>query len=276
MNKGVLLFASNNTKIDYIKQAEFCASRIKKYMDIPVAIATDDLQYAESLDFKFDHYLKIDKPNYSQNKFFYNGKYSSVTLQWSNQNRSSAYDITPYDETIVMDTDYIISNNVLLNTFRVDADIMMYKNITDVGSDRDNREFDYVSETSVPMWWATVFYFKKTPQTKMFFELVSHIKEQWNYYRLYYQISNRNFRNDFAFSIAAHILSGLTTQSVVKELPGKFWFTSDRDIPLSIDNETMRFLIDQPKTSDYIAAKITDSNVHIMNKFALQEIIQNV
>lgn len=273
MSKGVLLFANNNSKIDYIKQAAFCASRVKKYMNLPVAIATDDVKYAKS--FEFDYYIEIDKPDYSQNKFFYNGVYSSFTLQWSNQNRSSAYNITPFDETIVLDTDFIMSNKVLLNAFKMNQDIMMYKNICDVGLNRNNQEFDYISETSIPMWWATVFYFKKTAQTKMFFDLVAHIKEEWNYYRLYYQIINRNFRNDFAFSIASHILGGLSGQNFVKELPGKFWFTSDRDIPISIENETVRFLIDQNENANYIAAKLVDSNVHIMNKFALQEIIEN-
>jgi hypothetical protein len=274
MSKGVLLFANNNLRIDYIKQAAFCASRIKKYMNLPVAIATDNVECAKS--FEFEYYIQTDSPKYTQNKFFYNGVYNSTTLQWSNHSRFECYNITPFDKTLVMDTDYIVSNDVLLNSFKIDADLMMYKSICDVGLDRNNKEFDYITETSIPMWWATVFYFKKTAQTKMFFDLVAHIKEEWNYYRLSYQIANRNFRNDFAFSIAAHILSGLNEQTFVKELPGKFWFTSDRDIPLSIDNETIRFLIDQNENANYIAAKIKDSNVHIMNKFALQELIKNV
>ena len=33
MNRGVLLFAHNNKKIDYIKQAIFCAKKIKKHLD---------------------------------------------------------------------------------------------------------------------------------------------------------------------------------------------------------------------------------------------------
>lgn len=273
MSKGVLLFANNNSRIDYIKQAAFCASRIKKYMNLPVAIATDNVEYAKSFD--FDYYIETSIPEYTQNKFFYNGVYSSTTLQWSNHSRSDCYDLTPFEETIVMDTDYIISNDILLDSFKINEDFMMYRDICDVGLDRNNKEFDYITETSIPMWWATVFYFKKTDQTKMFFELVEHIREEWNYYRLSYQITNRNFRNDFAFSIAAHILSGLNGSSFVRTLPGKFWFTSDRDIPISIEQETVRFLIDQNDNASYIAAKLSNSNVHIMNKFALQEIIEN-
>ena len=36
MTKGVLLFAHNNSTVDYVKQANFCAGQIKKHLDLPV------------------------------------------------------------------------------------------------------------------------------------------------------------------------------------------------------------------------------------------------
>ena len=41
MTKGVLLFANNNEHIDYVKQAIFCAKRIKKFTNLSVALVTD-------------------------------------------------------------------------------------------------------------------------------------------------------------------------------------------------------------------------------------------
>ena len=35
MNNGVLCFANNNGRIDYVKQAEFLATRVKKYLGLP-------------------------------------------------------------------------------------------------------------------------------------------------------------------------------------------------------------------------------------------------
>ena len=45
MTNGVLLFANNNPQVDYIKQAVYCAKRIKKYLSVDVAIATADGDY---------------------------------------------------------------------------------------------------------------------------------------------------------------------------------------------------------------------------------------
>ena len=40
MSNGVLCFANNNGKVDYLKQAIFLAERVKKYLDVPISLAT--------------------------------------------------------------------------------------------------------------------------------------------------------------------------------------------------------------------------------------------
>ena len=42
MSKGVLLFANNNSQVDYIKQACFLAKQIKKHLKVPVSLVTSD------------------------------------------------------------------------------------------------------------------------------------------------------------------------------------------------------------------------------------------
>lgn len=276
MTKGVLLFAHDNSRIDYIKQAVYCASRIKRYMNLPVALATDNVDKAKTIDNNsLDIYIELAEPKSNQIKHFYNGVYSTVTLPWYNHGRSDCYDITPFKHTIVMDTDFIVSNSQLNNAFEIDKDVMFYKNICDAGLDRNLDEFKFITDTSIPMWWATVFYFRKTEKSKLFFDLVKHIKDEWCFYRLQYQIVNKNFRNDFAFSIAAHILNGFDNGNFVGKLPGKFWFSSDRDIPLSIDGDTCKLLVDQNNSANYLPVKLHKANIHIMNKIALQEIIDH-
>ena len=46
-SKGVFLFAKNNGQLDYVKQAVFLARRIKKYLKVPVSLATDSPSYLE-------------------------------------------------------------------------------------------------------------------------------------------------------------------------------------------------------------------------------------
>ena len=41
MKSGVVFIARNNNSIDYVKQAAFNATRIKKYLDLPVSLITD-------------------------------------------------------------------------------------------------------------------------------------------------------------------------------------------------------------------------------------------
>jgi hypothetical protein len=124
------------------------------------------------------------------------------------------------------------------------------------------------------MYWATVFYFKKTNFTKFFFDLVAHIKENWHYYRLVYQIPQKNYRNDFSFSIAVHILNGFQKGSWPKTLPGNLWYTTDRDVCLEMQNDKFVFLLDKKDwPGHYTVGSIKDSTIHIMNKFSLNRLI---
>ncbi len=59
MNKGVVLFAFNNGRIDYIKQAIHCAKRVKNYLKLPVQLITNDKEYIES-NFPFWGSLESD------------------------------------------------------------------------------------------------------------------------------------------------------------------------------------------------------------------------
>jgi len=51
MNQGVVLFAFNNISVDYIKQAVYCAKRIKKYLQLPVQVITDDVEHIKTFPF---------------------------------------------------------------------------------------------------------------------------------------------------------------------------------------------------------------------------------
>ena len=42
MRKGVLLFANNNSQVDYIKQACYLAKKVKKHLKVPVSLVTSD------------------------------------------------------------------------------------------------------------------------------------------------------------------------------------------------------------------------------------------
>lgn len=281
MSKGVLLIALNNDQIDYIKQALFCAKQVKKYLNLPVALATDNIEYLKKA-YPFyttyiDDLIVLDSYQTNQNKIYRDGMYSRKILPWRNHYRIKSFSITPYDETLVMDTDYIINNKTLLNCFKSHEDFLIYKSYKDINPGRKEPSFERVSDRSIDMVWATIFYFKKTKTTEFFFELINHIYDNWHFYRLIHQIPSVNFRNDYAFSIAIHMLNGFQKSDWPKSLPGKFWTTTDADILLEFKNDEFKFLLDNTDDKgQFYAGKVQGLNIHIMNKFSLNRIIDKV
>ena len=276
MSKGAFLIARNNGHIDYVKQAVFLARRIKKYLDIPVTIATDSVDYLESTFGinDFDNVVKLEYTADSNMRYFFDGSLSKKTASFKNSNRASVYKLSPYDETLLMDTDYIISNNLLKSCFNSNSDFMIYKKSDDIAKVRNESEFDTISNTSVDFYWATVVFFRKTDTNRIFFDLVTHIEQEWNHYRRVYQITSGLFRNDFAFSIAIHIMNGFQTSDFAQQLPGSMMYTTDKDVLWQINEDEMMFLVEKKNhLGEYTALKTSGQTIHVMNKISLNRII---
>lgn len=279
MTKGALLIARNNGNLDYVKQADFLAKRIIKYLDIPVSIVTDSVDYLKSnFDSKiFDNIISVEYIDDNNRRNYFDGSLTKKILSFKNFNRYEAYNLTPYDQTLLLDTDYIINNDKLKNCFDSTADLMLFKESKDLSSTRDLDEFQKISDSGIDFYWATVVYFKKTLKNQIFFDLVSHIKENWEFYRKRYYISESLFRNDYAFSIAIHILNNFKNNpsiEIVSPLPIKHVYTLDKDLLLDIKNDSMKFLVQKKDyLGEYTAVTTNKINVHVMNKFSLERII---
>ena len=276
MSKGAFLIARNNGHIDYVKQAVFLAKRIKKYLNIPVTVATDSADYLkDSFDIQvFDQIISLDYTNESNLRYFFDGALTKKTASFKNNNRASVYNLSPYDETLLMDTDYVISNSLLKPVFNSSADFLIYKKSNDIAKVRDESEFDKISDTSVDFYWATVVYFRKTDTNRIFFNLVSHIEQEWNHYRRVYQITSSLFRNDFAFSIAIHIMNGFQSGNFAQQLPGSMMYTTDKDVLYKMTEDEMMFLIEKKDyLGEYTALNTKGQTIHVMNKVSLNRII---
>lgn len=275
-SKGALLFARNNGTIDYVKQSVFSAQRIKKYLNIPVSVVTDSPEYLKSqFDCSvFDKIFEVDYVNQQNNKRYYDGSLSNKILSFKNSLRSQAFNISPYTETLLLDTDYVICNDKLSQCFNSNNNLMLFKDSQDLANLRNPREFQYISDKGVDFYWATVVFFRKTDINEIFFNLIDHIYDNWEHYRRLYQISSDLFRNDFAFSIAIHIMNGFSKGDFVKPIPFKHIYTIDKDILWNLNNEDMLFLVEKEKyLGEYTPIKTSKINVHVMNKFSLERII---
>jgi hypothetical protein len=277
MSKGAFLIARNNGHVDYVKQAVFLARRIKKYLDIPVTIATDSSEYLKN-HFGEDDFDKVIQLEYLSNstnpRYYFDGALTKKTAGFKNSNRASVYELSPYDETLLMDTDYIISNDLLKAVFDSKSDFLIYKKSDDIAKVREEVEFDTISDTSVDFYWATVVFFRKTETNKIFFDLVQHIEQEWNHYRRVYQIVSSLFRNDFAFSIAIHMMNGFQSGEFAGQLPGSMLYTTDKDVLWKLDDDKMMFLVEKKDyLGEYTAIKTTGQTIHVMNKISLNRII---
>jgi alpha-N-acetylglucosamine transferase len=275
---GAVIFAQNNSSIDYVKLAIFAATQIKTFLNIPVSIITDSADWMLTAYPKestvFDQIISIENTLTSNQKRFNDGTLSSKFLEWKNLSRNSVYELTPYDRTLVIDSDYIINSSLLSNALFSDHTFQIYKDSVSLSSWRDNTEFTRINQFSIPFYWATTFIFEKTLEVKSFFDIIDYIKSNWQYFRTLYSIEVPTFRNDFAFSIAIHLMNAKTAGMFAQELPGKMLYISDRDLLISIEDKKMKFLIEKENhLGEYTAVSLADTDVHVMNKLSLSRFI---
>jgi hypothetical protein len=291
MSKGILVFARNNEEVDYVKQAYHLAKRAKEYLDLPVTIVTDSKAW---LIKSFPDYTKVfdkiieivqtdndttasvvrDNSTYKSVKRYNDGVYAEKKLQFKNEMRVLAYQITPYEQTLVLDTDIIICDNTYLACFNQSNELLLYKDAYDLSQQRDYSEFKNVSDTGIDFYWATCVYFVKSKANEIFFDLLQHIHENWSFYNRTYRLNRRVFRNDHAFSIAIHIMNGHTVGDFANPMPGKLFYTSDKDLLVDIKYDSLLFLCENENDrSNYMPIKTKGITVHVMNKFSLNRML---
>jgi hypothetical protein len=276
MKTGALIFAQNNSSVDYVKMACFAASHLQQHLNIPVSIATNskDWLLKSQPDHVFDQIIEISDSSSGNYRRFNDGSLASKIMDWKNYDRSTAYDLSPYDTTLVIDSDYIINSDFLAPLLRKDDDLQLFKTSCDISGWRSVDEYININPYSVEFYWATVFIFKKNKLTETFFRLITYIKENWNYFVTLYNITSPVYRNDFAFSIAIHIMNGNMPSDFATNIPGNICFITDRDILISIKDNDMKFLIEkQSYLGEYTAIKTSGIDVHVMNKASLNRFI---
>lgn len=278
MTSGVLMFAHNNREIDYGMMAHVSARYIEKNLKVPVSLVTDTgtVNWLNKKDANlisvFDKIILTDdltQPD-TQDKRFYDGSIDYKKTSFKNGFRPRSFELTPYDKTLVIDTDVLIKNDRLKNIWDSESDFMINSKHVDLAHERNSAEFKRVSEYTVDFYWATAFYFKKTKWTETFFNLCQYINENYDYYRFIYQISYPIVRNDFIFSIAIHIMNGFSNKTIPQTLPAEIYYTLDRDELYQVNPDgTLIFLIEKKNhLGQYTLAKTDKQNIHIMNKYS--------
>lgn len=243
-SRGILLFAFNTDTIDYIKIAERSAQIAKTILNLPVTLITD-LPIVNTV---FDNIIQVDNS-------LQNYKPGQTNHMWRNGDRYRAYELSPYYETVLIDSDYLVLDDSLLKLFQLEFDykIMSYNQTPEGDWNEPMGIF------SLQYLWATVILFRKTQKSEMLFNLVGRIQRNYRYYINLYHIRGSQFRNDYAFTIANNILNGYD-----QEMPsGIFWkmLTFVNAVAsLSISNNIITV---KESSRAYVIPK---QNIHIMDK----------
>jgi len=281
MSRGIIIFAQNNGYIDYAQQACACAGYARKSLslfdEICLITNTETLEASEGLiNSYFDKVIVTDVFQPDNIRLFKDTTRETEYASFKNMGRSDVYALSPYDETLVIDSDYFIMNNVLDQVWDSDNDVMINCKYRDV-SERHKENIEYLDNFSIPMYWATVFYFKKSELAENLFTIINHIKHNYKYYYYLYNCSGSLYRNDFAFSMALHILNG-SVACDVPSLPIEYLnnsFDLDDIYRINSHGDIIMYCADAERITEHILSKFTNTDLHIMNKKAVGRFIDD-
>jgi hypothetical protein len=272
MKNGVLLIAHNSDEIDYGLMAIISGTLAKKNLKVPVSLITDkwtlnwikESNLEDTAENLFDKIIITDKPNTANTRILHDG-FDSKTVPFVNTNRSKVWELTPYERTLLIDTDFLIFSDKLSNYWDCESDIMLAESMNEIVGDRKGILDEKISETGIHLFWATTVMFTKNQQSKFFFDIVDYVRSNYKLFGDIYGFSSKNYRNDISFSIAKHMMDGFTT---TKEncLP-PILTVLDKDLLIDVDNDKLTFLLDKPlDCGSFWTVASRGVDVHLMNK----------
>ena len=196
MRRGVLLFAFNSPKFNYYSMAEATAKRINHYLDLPVTVVTDTDSIPKKSTYQFDKLITVvpDRDN------------KRDWGVWINKGRYQAFEFSPYDETILLDTDYMVNSTRLLKTFELPTDFCCHDRTSFLMHPDAVQEV--LSSRSFQTLWATVVTFKKTKRVEQIFDCLKMIQNNFGHYSSIHGFIANTFRNDYALTLALRLVNG--------------------------------------------------------------------
>lgn len=255
MKRGAVLFAYNNDITDYYKMAAYTASRIERFLNIPVTVITD----ADSIscDYQFDQVI-VRTPDTS------NARKGTV---WINKGRYEVFDLSPYDDTLVLDTDYLVNSDKLNLLFKSDSDFLCHRDCRFLLNDAGQ---ETIGIHGPQTYWATVMRFTKTTRTRELFSMVEMVQKNYDHYRKIYNVTSGMYRNDYAVTLALRTVNG-QVENKSDSIPWKLLHVPSTDTTVTREDDTVyRISKHGEGRQTHIIVKNTD--FHMINKQNFMEI----
>lgn len=236
-SRGIVALAFNTDITDYVSIAQKTLTLASKTLGLPYHLITES-----DSEFQNNRY-DIDTQQF---------------VQWKNAGRYLAYEHSPFQETLVIDVDYLVLDDSLLKVFELDFDYLFMRDAIGVWQQFPKT----MGRNSLPYVWATVFAFRKTARADMFFDMVKRVQKNYAYFCQLFNIEERNYRNDYAFAIADIVLNGHTL--LADSVPGPM---INVDRPITSITKRGNQLIIRDEQQAYVLPR---TNLHIMSKSYLQ------
>lgn len=280
---GYMMYAYDNGLVDYGTVALCNALLIKKNCKVnDVALVTDvatmeklrDIHGNALVKSAFDTVIVTDSSKQATGeRRYFDTRYTDGSARYINGNRYTVYDLSPFDETMLVDADYLILDDTLDNVWGVKEDLLCNKKVYDLDHRVDSLDTgSRIDDMGIPLYWATAVYFKKSHTASVLFDQMGFIKEHYEFYSsLYNCMPSAYFRNDYAISIALHIMNGFVEVDAVKPLPiDHILVSSEYDVMHDfIDGKAL--VTSEPEQGRF-NLHMAGSNLHVMNK---QNVIRN-
>jgi len=253
MFKGILIHAFGDELIDYYKLANTAARLATHFLKLPVACITD----APNKIMGIKNIIEVESKT-KQQRTLVGDKY-----QYKNDTRTLSYELIPFDQTLLIDSDYLIFNSELLKWFETDYNFACPLQMNYPGSPPKY----YHIYNNIVQAWATVIYFNKSKQSEFIFDYWKLIQDNYEYYGSLLTTYGI-YRNDYSLSLALHVMNGYKQPAV--EMPSLL--TIPISTPILDITDDSSFIVAANNKEKFI--KLKNMNLHIMNKRELCEILK--
>lgn len=219
MSKGYIVIAQNNDTVDYLEQAYALALNLKltqsTVSNLTVCVDKKTKALIQPKHKKaFDKIVDIPWTDNAEN------------AEWKINNKWKYYYMTPYDESVILDTDMIFPVDVShwwehLSTKDVWA-------CTNVKTYRNELVYDNyhrldLKRNKMPNVYTAFFYFKKSDTATELFKMIQIIFENWERFYFKYMPNGKpdKLSGDVAYSLAMQILGieDKCTMDHIQDLP---------------------------------------------------------
>jgi hypothetical protein len=216
VSKGFIVLAQNTESVDYIKQAYALALSIKGTQTTitNISLVTNDT-VPDNYKQVFDQIIEIPWGDLAKNP------------QWKVENRWKLYHASPYDETIVLDTDMLFIDDISSWwDYCCNSDLKFcskIKNYKDEIVEHDMFHRKTFINNQLPNPYVALYYFKKSDLAHNFFKVLEFVVKNWEYCSKTFTPKNPQLwlSIDLATAIAIDLM-GIEEQVIDLSLPFEF------------------------------------------------------